>query len=133
MPEEPSCRMMKLMIVDDRAGSRETIRKLFTSLEVAVRECTCLEEAVRVAREFKPDWITIDVETTRIQSLAVTAVLRAEHPAIRIVTITGDVQPALVSRTEEPEAMIFVRKDNLHQLPALLVSTRVDRGSAASL
>ena len=79
------------------------------------------------------DWITIDVETTRIQSLAVTAVLRAEHPAIRIVTITGDVQPALVSRTEEPGAMIFLRKDNLHQLPALLASTRGDRGSTASL
>ena len=100
------------------------IRDLFASPEVAVRECTCLEEAVRVSREFKPDWITMDVETTRIQSLAVTAVLRAEHPAIRMVVITGDDHPVFVSRAEEPGATIFLRKEDLHELSSLLGSTR---------
>lgn len=124
--------MMKLMIVDDRARSRDTIRKLFTSPDVAIRECTSLEEAVRVAREFKPNWITLDVETTRIQSLAVTAVLRAEHPAIRIAVIIGDVQPALAVRMEQPETMIFVPKENLSQLPLLLGSARRAERPAAS-
>ena len=123
---------MKLMIVDDRARSRDTIRKLFTSPDVAIRECTSLEEAVRVAREFKPNWITLDVEITRIQSLAVTAVLRAEHPAIRIAVIIRDVQPALAVRMEEPETMIFVPKENLSQLPLLLGSARRDERPAAS-
>ena len=52
---------MRLMIVDDHAPAREMIRRILELPGVVFCECTSGEEALQQVREFKPHWITMDV------------------------------------------------------------------------
>jgi CheY-like chemotaxis protein len=122
---------MKLMIVDDHPGAREMIRKLLASPRVAIRECASAEEAVRTAREFKPDWITMDVHMPGIHGLAAAAALRAENPAVRIVIVAADDRLYLRRLALESGAVGYVCKENLHELQELLLRSIDDENRDA--
>src|SRR5690242_1156653 len=78
---------IKLMIVDDHAGAREMIRKALKLPGVIVCECLSGDEAVRLAREFKPDWVTMDVWMPGSNGFESTKALHKEHPAARVMII----------------------------------------------
>ena len=52
---------MRLMIVDDHAGVRQLIRQFVAATDDIVCECASGDEAIRVAPEFRPDAVTMDV------------------------------------------------------------------------
>jgi len=123
---------MKLMIVDDHAGSRDMIRKLVSSPRVAIRECASAEEALRTGREFKPDWITMDIHMPGTNGLAAAIALRAEHPNAQIVIVTGDDRSYLRRLAHEAGAVRYICKENLHELQELLIPIiAADRSSEA--
>lgn len=112
--------MMKLLIVDDHAGVRAMIRQLAALPAEAVRECACGEEAIRVAREFAPDVVTMDIRLPGLGGFAVTRVIRAVHPATRVVMVSSYDQPELRQAAHLAGAASYVVKDNLGQLRPIL-------------
>jgi two-component system, chemotaxis family, protein-glutamate methylesterase/glutaminase len=72
---------MKLMIVDDHAGTREMIRKFLDFPGITFCECASGDEAVARAGEFKPHWVTMDVHMPGLNGFESTEALRVQYPS----------------------------------------------------
>jgi DNA-binding NarL/FixJ family response regulator len=111
---------MRLMIIDDHAGTREMIREVLTLPGIVFCECASGDEALRSAREFKPDWITVDVNLPGRDGFAVTRMLRAEHPLARVIIFTAHKDPHFSELSNSVGATAIIYKDNITTLGALL-------------
>jgi DNA-binding NarL/FixJ family response regulator len=128
--------MMKLLIVDDHAGVRTMIRQLAALPDGAVRECATGEEAVRLARDFAPDVVTMDVRLPGLGGFAATCAICTDHPTAKVVIVSAYDQPELRLAARAAGASAYVVKDNLNELHAMLplyrASTQRSTGSAES-
>lgn len=111
---------MRLMIVDDHLGVRQLIRQFVATAQDTVCECASGDEAIRVAPEFKPDAVTMDVRMPGACGLTATRAIRAALPETRIIIVTSHDQPDLGHAAKEAGAAGFVLKDNLADLSTLL-------------
>ncbi len=81
---------IRILIVDDHVIVREGLRVLLESqpdLEV-VGEATNGEEAVRKAKEIKPDIILMDITMPGMNGLEATRLIRESNPDIKILALT---------------------------------------------
>src|ERR1043165_4507089 len=122
-------RPMKLLIVDDHPGMRAMIRQVAAQPDDVVRECADGADALRLAREFCPDVITMDVRLPGLGGLEATRVLHAELPATEIVVISAYDQPAVRHVARHAGASGFVGKDQLDQLRPLFARFRARAGA----
>jgi DNA-binding NarL/FixJ family response regulator len=113
---------MKLMIVDDHAGTREMIRNFLNLPGITVCECASGDEAVRRAREFKPDWVTMDVQMPGRNGFQSTEALRAEYPPAQVVIITSFIEPHFQQLSNAAGATALIYKENLIALQLLLAN-----------
>ena len=68
---------MKLMIVDDHAGVRNMIRQFLAAPGDSFVECATGEAAVQAARDFRPDYVTMDVRLPDLSGLEAARAIRA--------------------------------------------------------
>jgi CheY-like chemotaxis protein len=115
------------MIVDDHAPAREMIRQMLALPGVTFCECASGEEALQQVREFKPHWITVDVNMPGLNGFQSTSALRAEHPAARVIIVTSYNEGHYRQLSREAGAVAVISKDNLMALRIML--TREMAGS----
>jgi len=89
---------MKLMIVDDHEGMRNTIRQLIAAPGDNVLECANADEALAKISEFKPDCVTMDVSMPGNCAFKATRSIREAHPAARVVVVTSTTCRTTVER-----------------------------------
>ena len=53
---------MKLLIVEDNPTIRTSTRSIVTDLAEEIRECSDGSEAFAAYREFRPDWVLMDIK-----------------------------------------------------------------------
>ena len=111
---------MRLMIVDDHAGAREMIRQFLALPGVTFCECASGDEALQQVREFKPHWITMDVNMPGLNGFQSTQALREEHPSVRIIIVTGHNEPHYRQLSRAAGAVALIPKDNLMALRIML-------------
>lgn len=111
---------MKLMIVDDHAGVRTLIRQLVGTADDVLWECSSGDEAVRVAPEFKPDWVTLDIQMPGMNAFKAMRAIQAAHPAVRIIIVTSYDQPDFRRIAQEAGTEGYVVKENLFELRRVL-------------
>jgi CheY-like chemotaxis protein len=94
--------MKRLLIADDKATNRELIRTVLEGLGYEVNEANDGIEAVRFARELRPDLIILDLHMPGIDGFGVLTELRreggfAETPimALTASAMQGDRQRAI--------------------------------------
>jgi DNA-binding NarL/FixJ family response regulator len=114
--------IMNVMIVDDHAGVRNMIRQLLAAPGDRFVECATGEAAVRTAREFKPDYVTMDVRLPDLSGLEAARAIRDIHPPSRVIIVTSYDQPFLRQTASEVGAIAYVLKDNLAELRSVLVA-----------
>ena len=119
-PVQIDIRNMKLMIVDDHAGTREMIRNFLNLPGIMVCECASGDEAVRRAREFKPDWVTMDVQMPGRNGFQSTKALRAEYPPAQVIILTSYVEPHFYQLSHSVGATALIYKENLMALRVML-------------
>ena len=112
---------MKVMIVDDHAGVRNLIRQLLAVPGDSFVECATAQEAVQAARDFKPDYVTMDVRLPDLSGLEAARAIRAIHPPSRVIIVTSYDQPFLRQTASEVGAIAYVLKDNLAELRSVLM------------
>jgi len=112
---------MKLMIVDDHAGVRRMIRQMVAASGDTVKECSSGDEAVKVAAEFRPDFVTMDVRMPGCSGLDATRSILAAHSDVRIVMVSNYDQPDLHDAAAASGAIGLVLKENLDQVRPLLL------------
>jgi CheY-like chemotaxis protein len=112
--------IMKVMIVDDHASARELIRKFLNLPGITFCECASGDEAVRLAGDFKPDWVTMDVHMPGLNGFQATEALRVQHPQARVMIVTGDNQPHFRQLSHAVGAVGLILKENLLALHLVL-------------
>jgi DNA-binding NarL/FixJ family response regulator len=117
------------MIVDDHAHTREMIRKFLDFPGMTYCECATGDEAVAAASEFKPSWVTMDVNMPGSNGFKSTEALRAAHPAARVMIVTSDNQPHFRQLSREVGAVGLIAKENLMALRMMLAKEIADKKS----
>ncbi|MGA2787045.1 MAG: response regulator transcription factor [Verrucomicrobiota bacterium] len=120
---------MRLMIVDDHAPAREMIRRILELPGVVFCECTSGEEALQQVREFKPHWITMDVNMPGLNGFQSTEALRAEHPSARVVIVTSYSEGHYRERSHAAGAVALINKENLMALRIMVTQEMDERRS----
>jgi DNA-binding NarL/FixJ family response regulator len=81
---------IRLLVVDDDAGFRKTLRHLLADREDAtvVGEAGNGEEALRLVEALRPDVVLMDLAMPRMSGLEVTRRLKVRWPDMAVVMIT---------------------------------------------
>lgn len=111
---------MRLMIIDDHAPAREMIRNFLSLPGVTICECDSGEQGVQRAREFKPHWVTMDIDMPGLNGFQATEALHLEHPPARIVILTAYNEEHYRKRCREVGAVALINKSNLMALRIML-------------
>jgi len=117
------------MIVDDHAGTREMIRKFMSLPGVSFCECASGEEAVQRVHDFKPHWITMDVDMPGWNGFQTAETLRKEFPSARIIIVTAHNEPHFRQLSHAAGAVALVCKENLLAVRMVLSGKRGDSPS----
>lgn len=89
--------MAKIMIVDDAAFMRITIKNMLQKSEhEVVGEAENGRIAVEKYRELKPDIVTMDITMPEMDGLAALKAIRAEDPNAKVIMVSAMGQEAMV-------------------------------------
>jgi len=103
------------------------IRQLAGLVADEMCECSTAAEAVRLARTFSPDCVTLDIRLPDVSGLTIVGQLLQASPAARVVVVTAYDQPAMRSAAQAAGASHFLAKESLAGLPTLLALLRSRR------
>lgn len=113
MPES-----IRILIVDDQSRARQSLRALLATAPRAgeIREAKSGEEGLRVAEEFQPDVMLIDVLMPGTDGLETTRQVRGRWPQIQVIVISLSAEfrdaalqagaKAFVTKGDEPEQLL---------------------------
>lgn len=116
---------MKLMIVDDHAGMRATIRQLVCAPGDTVVECGSGDDALAAFTNFKADCVTVDVSMPGKCAFKTIRAIRETQPNTRVICVTSHDLPDYRRAAYEAGAAGFVLKDNLSDLYLLVATKRL--------
>ncbi len=81
---------MRILIVDDHALFRDSLRSLLTARDLeVVGEAGDGKEAIRLAWELKPDIVLMDLTMPEMDGLEATKRLAAELPEVKVIVLTA--------------------------------------------
>ncbi len=106
---------MRILIVDDHFGMRQTLARVFQEVSEAqvVGEAADGCEAVQRARELKPDVVIMDVEMPRLNGIGATRQILAEQPDVRIIGLSTHDSHVYVKAMLGAGASAYVLKDEM--------------------
>ena len=113
---------LKLLIVDDHAALRRTVRQLFDGPQVTILEASSGEEAVKVFGAERPDWVVMDMRMPGMGGLKATEALRKLDARARVIVISQFTDPEYAEQAKRAGALDFVNKEDLSQLPQIIGS-----------
>jgi DNA-binding NarL/FixJ family response regulator len=81
---------MRVLLVDDDSGFRDTVRHLLIQREeaVVVGEAADGEQAVALAGSLEPDVVLMDLAMPRMNGVEATRRLKAQWPGLLVVLLT---------------------------------------------
>lgn len=116
---------MKLMIVDDHEGMRRMIRHLISASGDAVLECGSGDQALQAAGDFKPDYVTMDINMAGLGAFAATRGIRAAHPPACAIFVSSHDQPDYRQMAQAAGATAYVLKEDLSELYLYVTAKRL--------
>lgn len=116
-----SRRLVRVLIVDDSAFVRRTLREILRSsrdIEV-VGAAVDGDDGLRLVEELSPDVITLDLEMPRLDGFAFLRILMRRHP-LPVIVVSSHTERQTVLRALELGALDFVAKPDRVATPNLL-------------
>jgi DNA-binding NarL/FixJ family response regulator len=108
----------KLLIVDDHAAFRRTLRAFLPPGEVI--ECADGRDALACYEAERPDWVLMDIEMPGVDGLTATRELKQRFPAARVIIVTHHCEDELRMAALDAGACEFLLKDQLADLGSLI-------------
>lgn len=81
--------MKHVLIVDDEAPIREILSQMLTQARFRVSEAATEQEAIGKLEADRPDLLIADLQLEESDGLAMIAGMRARHPALPVILLTG--------------------------------------------
>ena len=117
----------KVLIVDDEPAYRDTLRLLVPYEGYEVETASTEQEALDIAARFSPDVLVIDwMLKDHTNGLKVAEKLRADHPKMQVVVISGYPAASLEQQVHSFSPIQFLTKP--FALSDLLQAIKVVRG-----
>lgn len=111
--------MTKILIVEDNADMRRTIKDLLGDLG-EVYECSNGLEAFSAYSQYCPDWVLMDIKMAGMNGITTTRKIKAAYPDARIVIVTGYDDAELREAARRAGACEYVVKDDLTAISGIL-------------
>ena len=103
---------MRLLIADDHALFRDSLRSLLTARGVeVVGEAANGREAVALAKQLNPDVVLMDLAMPEVDGLAATRLISAELPAVKVVVLTAADDDAMLFEAIKSGAQGYILKN----------------------
>ena len=99
---------------------RQMIKKLIGDLADAF-ECSDGEKALGAYRQYRPDWVLMDIKMRETDGLMATRQIKAAFPEARIIIVTGHDDAKLRKAAHSAGACAYVNKENLLELREILI------------
>src|SRR5712691_9670474 len=112
---------MSILIVEDNEPMRQMIKELLGDLTEAFTECGDGAQALEAYRQYRPDWVLMDIKMEEMDGLAATRQIKAAFPEARIIVVTGYDDAKLREAAYSAGACAYVRKENLLELRRILI------------
>ena len=106
----------KILIVDDSAPMRRTIRSLLGKVAGELHECSDGDEAMAAYALYRPDWVVMDIKMERVDGIAATRLIVAEHPDAKVAILTSYDEQGLEKLARAAGARACLLKDDLLKL-----------------
>jgi len=119
-----------ILIVDDHAEMRRTIRSVVADLARVVYECAGGAEALAACRAHRPDWVLMDIRMEGMDGLAATCAIASACPEVRVCIVTSYDDVRLREEAARAGAHAYVLKDRLLSLRPILLG---EPGAAVDL
>jgi DNA-binding NarL/FixJ family response regulator len=105
--------VISVVVADDQAAVREGLVLLLDLLDdvTVVGSAADGEEALRQVAEHSPDVVLMDLRMPRLDGVAATARIRAEHPATQVVVLTTYAEDADILTALGAGALGYLTKD----------------------
>src|SRR5688572_9934562 len=102
----------KILIVDDNRIIREVLRGLIRHDEQlqVVGVAANGESALEMIAQLKPDLVCCDILMPGLDGIAVLRAIHAAHPGTRVIVVSGESRPDIVSKALKAGASGFVVK-----------------------
>ncbi len=110
----------RLLIVDDHPNARELIRGYLTMPGLMVQECASGRDALARVGEFKPHWITMDVQMPDLNGFETTKAIKKAYPDARVMIVTSFNDPHFRQLADSAGASGLILKENLLALRLML-------------
>ena len=117
MPKPAS---LKLLIADDHAALRQTLRQMLDGPGVAILEAGSGEEAVKLFTDEDPDWVIMDVRMPGMGGLLATQTICKLDPKARIIAMSQFTDREYIEQARCAGALEFVNKEELSLLPLII-------------
>jgi CheY-like chemotaxis protein len=121
----------RLLIVDDHPNARDLIRGYLAMPGLMVQECASGHDAVAQVQDFKPHWVTMDVQMPGLNGFETTKAIKKVHPEARVMIVTSFNDPHFRQLADSAGASGFILKENLLALRLLLEKETGNKGGAA--
>ena len=113
---------LKLLIVDDHAALRRTLRHLFDGRAVTILEAATGEEAVSAFANERPDWVVMDLRMPGMGGIKATEAIRKLDPQARVIAISQFTDPEYAGATQRAGAVRCLNKEDLYLLPQIILT-----------
>lgn len=111
---------MILLIADDHAEMRRTIRSVVEDLASTIFECADGAAAVAAYRECRPDWVLMDMQMPHLDGFQATRAITREWPDARICVVSNFDHEDLRQSARAAGARAYVHKGALLELRSIL-------------
>lgn len=112
-PQHGLDRPVRVMVVDDNAGFRESLLSLLgTDAMLVVGEAQSGEEALELVPRLEPDVVLMDVRMGKMDGIETTRRLKQLHPNVGVVALTGHEDQEIVRDMLVAGASGYVLKDS---------------------
>jgi len=115
---------LRILVVDDNVAAAESLAEVLELLGNEVRVAHDGVEALRLARESAPDLALLDIGLPVIDGYELAQRLRAEHPSVRLVAVSGYGQDAdRAAALEAGFSRHLVKPVSLQEIESVVTAT----------
>jgi CheY-like chemotaxis protein len=111
---------LKLLVVDDHAEFRRTVRQMFEGQDVSISEAASGEEAVRLSAAEHPDWVILDMRMPGMGGIKATQAIRRFDPRAQVIVISQFTGAEYREQARCAGALDFMDKENMSDLVGLV-------------